>query len=263
MSDDWGDLEAISKPKSQVPKLLFCGCGCLLPVLLVILVLFWGFGVASRGTDTEYQLQELDDVLPFDEPPEGFVLRFGYQPGLFAFLFDPEVYLFMEEMGWEEPDADPGADTDDLSPVEFEEETAEEIGEELASEPQGSEPQKRRKPPRIWILMRSGDEDLQEMTDTSRDDVSPWSPPGSEAIVTLRVQGRDLPVAMIRGSKVQLPWGAPTEGSGTDDAALAIRIDFDPDGQTLILLIVGEDIADVTPEKIIGFLESFHVGPER
>ena len=52
MPDDWGDLENISKPKSQVPKLLFCGCGCLIPVLLVILVLLYGMSTVNRGKDT-------------------------------------------------------------------------------------------------------------------------------------------------------------------------------------------------------------------
>ncbi|MEE8468456.1 MAG: hypothetical protein V3T22_08380, partial [Planctomycetota bacterium] len=107
MSDDWGDLENVAKPKSQVPKVLFCGCGCLIPVLFLILVLLWGMSTVSRGKDTELQLQKLEEVLPYDEHPEGFELQFGYQPGLVSFLFDAEVYVFMEVPNPEERDARP------------------------------------------------------------------------------------------------------------------------------------------------------------
>lgn len=253
MSDDWGDLENVAKPKSQVPKVLFCGCGCLIPVLLLILVLLWGMSTVRRGKDTELQLQELEEVLPYDEPPEGFTLQFGYQPGILSFLFDVEVYVFMEQAVPIEPDEDPDADPDAVAQADPD------------REPQESGPVTERlhPPQRIWILMRSEDEDMGEMVDTSSDEISLWSPPGSEPVETIRVQGRDLSVAMVTGSEAQLPWGTPTEGSGSDDAALAIQVSPEGAEQILILLIVGEDIENVTPELINRFLEPFHVGPER
>ena len=267
MSDDWGDLENIAKPKSQVPKLLFCGCGCLIPVLLVVAVMLWGMNTVSRGRDMDLQWQELEDVLPYDEHPEGFELQFGYQPGLLSFLFDAEVYVFMEGPNPEEPDVAPDA----VSPTEpgaepgeeRRDETGAETGEESDSEPRETESLQVHRPQRIWILMRSADEDMGEMLDTSLDEVSPWSPPGSEAIATIRVQGRDLPVAVFHGSQARMPWGAPTEGSDVGDAALAIGISPEAAEQILILLIVGEDPEGVTPEQVTRFLKPFHVGPER
>ena len=272
MSDDWGDIENIAKPKSQVPKLLFCGCGCLIPILLVILVLLYGMSTVNRGKDTELQWQELQDVLPHDvlphgelshdEHPEGFELQFGYQPGLLSFLFDAEVYVFMKNRNWEEPGADPDAVPQAEPGEQPGEETGEEIGEEPDSEPPETEAQREHQPLRIWILMRSEDDDLGEMLDTSLDEISPWSPPGSGPVETLRVQGLDLPVAVVRGSDVRMPWGAGTEGSGDGDAALAIRISAEGEEQTLILLIVGEAAEGVTPEQVTRFLKPFHVGPE-
>ncbi len=262
MSDDWGDLENISKPKSQVPKLLFCGCGCLIPVLLLAFVLLSGMGIMSRGQDTELQLQELEDVLPYENVPEGFKLKFGYQPTWWlAILFDAEVYVFMEEGTREEPDSDHDAVPEE-DPEEGPEDAPEgDLGEETGIEPLEAEAV--HSPQRVWILMRSADEDLGEMLDTSQDEISPWSPPGSEAVETLRVQGRDLPVAVVRGSPPRMPWGAPSESSRASDSLLAIRISSEGEEKTLILLIMGEVAEGVTPEQVTRFLKPFHVGPER
>jgi hypothetical protein len=264
MADDWGDIDTISKPKSQVPKLLFCGCGCLIPVLFLVTVLLWGMSTVNRGKDEELQLQELEDVLPYDKPPEGFKLQFGYQPGILSFLFDVEVYVFMEQAIPSEldaetdaaPDADAEVDADE--PDEPDEADPDDETLEAVTTVERTHP-----PQRIWIFMRSEDEDLDDMIDTSNDEIASWSPPGSEAVETIRVQGLDLPVAVVRGSEVQMPWGAPSGGSGDGDTALAIRISPEGADQIMILLIVGEDAEGVTPEQITRFLEPFHVGPER
>lgn len=275
MTDDWGDIESIAKPKSQVPKLLFCGCGCLIPVLLLIIVGLWVMNTVNQGEDAELQLQQLEEVLPHDEPPEGFELVFGYQPGILSFLFDVEVYVFMEQASLIEqeaesdldPDADPDADADsdpdadadavtqvdpDIEPVE--------TGTETETE---TETERAHAPVRMWIFMRSEDEDMGEMVDTSSDEISLWTPPGgSDPVATVRVQGRDLPVAMLTGDEAELPWGAPGEGSGDGDAALAIQVSPEGAEKILILLIVGQEVEGVTPELINRFLAPFHVGPE-
>jgi len=265
MADDWGDIESIPKRKSQVPKLLFCGCGCLIPVLLLILVMLWGMNTVNRGKDEELQLQNLEEVLPFDEPPEGFVLQFGYQPGILSFLFDVEVYVFMEETRLLELDAESDAGPD-AGPDADEEADPDAVAQaDPDSEPGETGTQTRRlhSPQRIWIFMRSEDEDLGDMVDTSSGEVSSWSPPGSEPMATVRVQGRDLPIAVVSGSEAELPWGTPGEGSGSGDTALAVEVSPPGAEHTLVLLIVGEAVEEVTPEQITRFLKPFHVGPDR
>lgn len=86
MSDgDWGDLERA--PAQGTSKwLLFCGGGCLLVVLLMIGGGFWIYGEVQDSIDSEQQWARLEEVLPYDERPEGWHMRFGWNIGVDFFV---------------------------------------------------------------------------------------------------------------------------------------------------------------------------------
>ena len=78
---DFGDLEALSvKPpkKRAVPSWLwFCGGGCLLAILLVIVGGIFVFSKIEGATDGEVQWPLLNEVLPFDERPQNLEMMVG------------------------------------------------------------------------------------------------------------------------------------------------------------------------------------------
>ena len=88
-AEDWGDLEQV-KSKRPGPILLFCGLGCLIPLLLVIVTVVWGFNKFNAGKDAELQWSRLEELLPHDARPEGWKMQFGIKIGLWV---DAEVYI--------------------------------------------------------------------------------------------------------------------------------------------------------------------------
>lgn len=91
MTEDWGDLESLPPPKAGAPRWLwFCGGGCLLLALGLFAIGTWGYTWVKEGLDPEIQWPKVAQVLPYDERPEDFELKFGGQiPGLefYAFVY--------------------------------------------------------------------------------------------------------------------------------------------------------------------------------
>jgi hypothetical protein len=66
----WGD-EAATKKKRVPTWLWFCGGGCLIAVILLVIALAWALDQVKDLGDPEVQLAALSESLPFDElPPE-------------------------------------------------------------------------------------------------------------------------------------------------------------------------------------------------
>lgn len=79
MSDeDWGDLDRLPE-KRQGPRLLFCGLGCLIPLLLLLAGGLWIKGALEDAMDPELQWSKLEELLPHEERPEGWQMAFGMQ----------------------------------------------------------------------------------------------------------------------------------------------------------------------------------------
>ena len=49
---DWGDLDQIPQ-KRQGRKLLFCGLGCLIPILLLVAAGLWLKGLVDHAQDPD------------------------------------------------------------------------------------------------------------------------------------------------------------------------------------------------------------------
>ncbi|HVS10482.1 MAG TPA: hypothetical protein VMS76_11455 [Planctomycetota bacterium] len=72
MSEEgWGtDHLKPQKPPRSVPVWVWaCGSGCLLAIVALAVVGFFGFRFAQRSTDPALQWARLREVLPVDEPP--------------------------------------------------------------------------------------------------------------------------------------------------------------------------------------------------
>jgi hypothetical protein len=81
---DWGDIDQVpaKKPSS---KLLFCGLGCLIPLVLLVAAGGWLYVEIRNGGNPELQWQRLDELLPSDPHPEGWEMKFGVQLGFLDF----------------------------------------------------------------------------------------------------------------------------------------------------------------------------------
>ncbi|MAE27860.1 MAG: hypothetical protein QF724_10195 [Planctomycetota bacterium] len=97
--DDFGDLEALaSKPtKRRLPTWLwFCGGGCLLAILLVILGGIFVFNKIEEATDDETQWALLSEVLSYDERPDNLELMMGMH------ILNYDQFQFVDlDNGWQ------------------------------------------------------------------------------------------------------------------------------------------------------------------
>jgi len=75
---DWNE-ESEPRKKRGIPKWVWIGCGvgCLGVLLIVAVMAFFGVRFVQQGTDPEVQWPKLEQVVAFDERPEGLDLTFG------------------------------------------------------------------------------------------------------------------------------------------------------------------------------------------
>ena len=90
---DWGDLDQIPQ-KRQGRKLLFCGLGCLIPILLLVAAGLWLKGLVDDAQDPDVQWENLRALVHYDQRPPGWQMELGFHlewigAGMFI-LFSPE-----------------------------------------------------------------------------------------------------------------------------------------------------------------------------
>ena len=85
---DWGDLDQIPS-KKQSSKLIFCGLGCLIPLVLLALGGLWLKGWIDEARDPEVQWENLRELVDFDQRPEGWQMQLGIQ----AKWIKPQVFI--------------------------------------------------------------------------------------------------------------------------------------------------------------------------
>lgn len=216
--EDWGEIERLPPARSQAPKVVLLGCGCVLPLILLLTLVGWAWLAADRGRDEERQWQKLEEVLPHDGRPQGYRLEFGFQPGWLDWLFDTEIYIFRP------------------------------LPRDGAVDP----------PDRKWVLMRAR-EDVSALLDTGREGVEPYLPPGSEEpLETVSVQGRELAVALLRQGETSIPF---VDDPDPDEPTLVLDLGA-PEPWSVLLMIGGKDVDEITPEELRAFLAPFRIGPE-
>lgn len=85
---DWGEAgEAPPARKRRIPSWIWWGCGggCLLALLVAAGLGLMGYRIFREGTDPEKQWPRLQQVLYFEQRPEGLELRFGFNLGMDQF----------------------------------------------------------------------------------------------------------------------------------------------------------------------------------
>lgn len=80
--NQWGDEAPAPKKKSIPTWAWFCGGGCLLAVLGIVIAAWLSVGFVKKMGDPEVQWPKLAEVLPYDERPEGVTLEAGMQLGV-------------------------------------------------------------------------------------------------------------------------------------------------------------------------------------
>jgi hypothetical protein len=88
--NQWGEEAPPPKKKSIPTWAWFCGGGCLLAVLGLVVAGWLFIGFAKKMQDPEVQWPKLAEVLPYDERPEGVKLEAGVQLGM-------QQYTLMDE----------------------------------------------------------------------------------------------------------------------------------------------------------------------
>ncbi len=94
MSEDWGELETLPERKGSKSKFFCLGCGCLLPVLVLIGIATKIYFFIQTGRDAETQWERLAELVPYDSRPQGWRMEFGCRVGL---LWDLEFYVLQRE----------------------------------------------------------------------------------------------------------------------------------------------------------------------
>lgn len=264
--DDWGDVESVPE-KSQVPKLLFCGLGCFLPILLMIVVFAFIGSSIQRGRDATRQWAELQARLPHTERPEGWRLLFGFQPGGISWMVSEEVFVFTdapegEDMGsgrlviliWTDDDLTEMFDTslDGVSPYRVPPAPPpdEPASDESASdESEGDDPD----------ASTTGETAEAPVEEGDPDPVAPE--PERETLETIEVQGRAYPIVLLEGDQGGSGW-FPFGQNETGEVGPAVGIDLTPTGATRKLVLIGQSNAKepMDVESLRAFLAAFDLG---
>ena len=91
----WSAAEAEAPKKRRIPGWVwFCGAGCLLAVIVSAVAAVFVVRGVRRATDPEVQWAAIDEVLPYDQRPQGWTPRFGVGMGMLGF----ETYV-LEQTG--------------------------------------------------------------------------------------------------------------------------------------------------------------------
>ena len=90
---DWGDLDQIPQ-KRHGKKLLFCGLGCLIPIVLLVVSGIWLKSWIDDARDPDVQWEKLRALVQYDQRPPGWQMELGFHAewigaGMFI-LFSPE-----------------------------------------------------------------------------------------------------------------------------------------------------------------------------
>lgn len=235
--EDWGELARV-KPARSGPRLLFCAAGCLVPVVLLTIVVGWGFATFRRGRDPVSQWQRLQTILPAEHPPEGWHLLFGFQPGWLSFLVSEELFFFVDD------------------------ETLERRRER--AEPTGAAPVGGAAMILVWT-----EKPIDKMFDLTADGIDPYlipdpvpegAPPREpRPLLGLAIQGRELPLALLRDFDTPRPWFGGGEREEDAPPAPTTCVDLTPPrpGRHLVLLAQSGDDGPVDLDTIRGFLAAF------
>ena len=234
--DDWGDLERV-KPTRSGPRVLFCALGCLVPIVLLTLLVGWGFSAFRRGRDPVSQWEHLQSILPAEHPPEGWHLLFGFQPGWLSFLVSEELFFFVDRETFEHR-KEPGGEASGFAGA-------------------------------AMILVWT-EKPVDKMFDLTAESIDPYlivdpvpegAPPREpRPLMSLTIQGRELPLALLRDFDTPRPW---FDGRGRDDdgaqPAPTACVDLTPPrpGRHLVLLAQSGDDEPVDLDTIRAFLGAF------
>jgi len=87
MNAEWEEEAPAPPPRKRFPAWAWwtCGGGCLLGILVLGSLLFFGMRFVREGRDPEKQWPRLAEVLAYEQRPEGIELEFGADLGLDLF----------------------------------------------------------------------------------------------------------------------------------------------------------------------------------
>jgi hypothetical protein len=68
---DWGDLDQVPAKKRSY-TLLFCGLGCMIPLVLLVVGAFWFKGWVEDTRNPDLQWENLRELVGYDHRPEGW-----------------------------------------------------------------------------------------------------------------------------------------------------------------------------------------------
>lgn len=246
--DDWGDVESVPE-KSQVPKLLFCGLGCFLPILLMIVVFTWIGSSIRRGTDTTRQWAELQARLPHSERPEDWRLVFGFQPGGISWLLTEEVFVFTSA---------PEGESMEKGSLIFLIWTDDDLAEMFDTRLEGVSPYTVPPAPHDAPEVAASEEGGAESDPESDPGPETEAPPEPVVLETLDVGGRARPIVLLSGESGGSAWFS----FGTEDpeaAGPAVAIDLSPEAGALHLVLLAQSNTEqpMDLETLRGFLDAF------
>lgn len=82
----WGGAETEAPKKRRIPGWVwFCGAGCLVALIAAIVASVFVVRGVKSATDPEVQWAAIDEVLPFEQRPQGWTPQFGFGLGMFGF----------------------------------------------------------------------------------------------------------------------------------------------------------------------------------
>jgi hypothetical protein len=100
----WG-AEPEAPRKRGIPGWVwFCGAGCLLALIVAVVGGVFAFRGIKKAVDPEAQWAAIDEVLPYDERPEGWAPQVGFGSSLLGF----ETFVLIQTGGGPAGGAGPG-----------------------------------------------------------------------------------------------------------------------------------------------------------
>ena len=237
LQDDWGDLDAVPAKKGGLPKWAwFCGGGCLVTVVLLVIAAIWGMNFFQKAMDPEVQWPALAEVIPFDERVEDTTIMRMPVPGMTMFMI----------MGQSEEEVSVGTETD-----------GEELATAFTTQPWMA----------MFMVLPVGSDEADEIGSLFDPDFTgeAMGMGGRKDVVvgTSTVQGRELRSATY----TQIGGVSFIPGSQGDDAnSQVMLLDLTEVGEAepLMLMYMKPGATEpVSLDEVVEFLTPFHVGPVR